>query len=79
MSLRKLGVVLLGLKAKTLLAAAVLCWVIGIIIALVVLSTPMPLDAAGPIIGGAAGLMVFGVLFLIFAIAVFLSTPRREM
>jgi hypothetical protein len=39
----------------------------------------MPLDVAGPIIGGAAGLMVFGVLFLIFAIAVFFSAPRREM
>jgi hypothetical protein len=79
MSFRKLGIVLLGLKAKTLLTAAVLCWVIGIIIALVVLSTPMPLSVAGPIIGGATGLIVFGVLFLIFAIAVFFSTPRRHM
>lgn len=37
----------------------------------------MPTGVAGPIIGGAAGLIVIGVLFLMFALAVFYSTPAQ--
>ena len=75
---RILAAWLLGWKAKKLLAAAILCWVVGIIIVLVVLSTQMPIGVAGPIIGVASGLIVFGVQFLIFAFAVIYSTPRRR-
>lgn len=76
-SKRIIAAALLGWKAKKLLYAAVLCWVVGAIIVLVVLSAPMPMTLAGPLIGGAVGLMIFGVFFLILAIAVFYSIPRQ--
>jgi hypothetical protein len=65
-------------RVRILLAAAVLCLVVGIIIVLAVLSNKVPISVAGPIYGGGFGLIIFGVFFLIFAFLARYITPSRH-